>query len=254
MPNSSAPDPGQVPPGAQSPDSNGQVPPASHEAPPPESDAETSSLTAAQLQDALKKAREQAAKYRVESKELAELRAYKQQQDDARLTEAQRTEKQLADYQTRIADLETQRQQVAIRAEVKLVARDLGLKQELALRLLDHAALEFNDDGDPTNVADLLAKAVEEYGLGAVAPGALNGSATPSSPTTNGRTATAANQTRQPSSIGATPANPARSQSNIALGGWSWDVISNLTKDQYETLTPAQRNAMSDFIRRNPSR
>ena len=249
MPNSSAPDSGQVPPGAQSPDSNGQVPPASHEASPPESDADASSLTPAQLQDALKKAREQAAKNRVESKELAELRAYKQQQDDARLTEQQRAEKQLADYQTRIADLETKRQEVAIRAEVKLVARDLGLKQELALRLLDHAALEFNDDGDPTNVATLLAAAVEEYGLGAVAPGALNGAQTTSS---NGNKAAATPAPRQPTSIG-NSANPARAD-NIAVGGWSWDLISNLTKEQYEALTPAQRGAMSDFIRRAPRR
>lgn len=229
---------GQVPPGSQSPDSNGQVPPASHEAPPTESDADSSSLTPAQLHDALRKAREQAAKLRVESKELAELRAYKQQQEDARLTQDQRRDKELAAAQERAAAAELKAQQTAIRAEVKNVAGSLGLNTALALRLLDHAALEFNDDGDPTNVAALLATAVEEYGLGAVAPGALNGATG-----TNGKAA----ERPQPTSIGATPANPARAD-GVAIGGWNWDLIGNLTKEQAEALSPAQKKAMSQFI------
>lgn len=234
---------GQVPPGSQSPDSNGQVPPASHEAPPTSDAASTISFEdlPPQVRAEITKAREQAAKARVESRELAELRAYKAQQEDAKLSQDQRRDKELAAAQERAAAAELKAQQTAIRAEVKNVAGSLGLNTALALRLLDHAALEFNDDGDPTNVALLLAIAVEEYGLGAVAPGALNGATG-----TNGKAA----ERPQPTSIGATPANPARAD-GIAIGGWSWDLIGKLTKEQAEALTPAQRKAMSDFIRSN---
>ena len=90
MPDSIADGQGQVPPAPQSPDSNGQVPPVSqvqsadhgdHSDGTPEQD-----MTPAEYRDALKRANAQAAKYRVDSKELAELRAFKQQQDDAKLS------------------------------------------------------------------------------------------------------------------------------------------------------------------------
>ncbi len=33
-----------------------------------------------------------------------------------------------------------------------------------------------------------------------------------------------------------------------AIGGWDWDLIGNLTKEQAEALSPAQKKAMSQFI------
>jgi len=166
MPDSIADGQGQVPPVPQSPDSNGQVPPVSqvqsadhgdHSDGTPEQD-----MTPAEYRDALKRANAQAAKYRVDSKELAELRAFKQQQDDAKLSTDEKRDRALAEAQQRAADAEIRAQGIAIRAEIKSVATVMGIKPELATKLLDHNAIEFNEDGDPTNVAELLAKVVAE--------------------------------------------------------------------------------------------
>jgi len=112
--------------------------------------------------DALEKSRKDALKYRVDGKELAELRAFRQQQEDAKLSADEKRDKELASAQERAAAAEERAQRVAVRAEAKVVATSLGIKPELALKLLDYAAIEFNEEGDPTNVAELLANVVEE--------------------------------------------------------------------------------------------
>lgn len=164
---------GQVPP-TSSPDSNGQVPPESHSqsstSAASDNGANTTStanggMTLEQALDALKKAREDAAKRRVDDKELADLRAFKQQADDAKLSADEKRDRALAEAQQRAADAETRAQGIAIRAETRSVARELGINPELALKLLDFAEIEFNDDGDPTNIGKLLAAVVEKYGL-----------------------------------------------------------------------------------------
>ena len=176
---------GQVPP-TSSPDSNGQVPPESHSqsstSAASDNGANTTStanggMTLEQALDALKKAREDAAKRRVDDKELADLRAFKQQADEAKLSADEKRDRALAEAQQRAADAETRAQGIAIRAETRSVARELGINPELALKLLDFAEIEFNDDGDPTNIGKLLAAVVEKYGLpttaaATVAPGA----------------------------------------------------------------------------------
>lgn len=239
---------GQVPP-SSSPDSNGQVPPVSQAQTSTASDSSGTSssssdgLTHEQALDALRKAREDAAKARVDSKRLAELEKRFQDDENAKLTEKERYEKERADWQAEKADLQRQRQEAAIRADIKLAAADLGIKQELARRILDYSAIEFDGEGDPKNVEKLLRAAAEEYGL------TMSGPA--SSPAANGATNGAASKSSSPTSIGATPANPARNTSGISAGSWSWELISSLTKEQAEALTPAQRAAMSSFIRRN---
>ena len=162
---------GQVPP-ASSPDSNGQVPPVSHSSSTSGDDSangqehsepsSASSLSYEQLQDRNKKLAAENAKRRVDEKELAELRAFRQQQEDAKLSADEKRDKELASAQERAAAAEERAQRVAVRAEAKVVATSLGIKPELALKLLDYAAIEFNEDGDPTNVAELLANVVEE--------------------------------------------------------------------------------------------
>jgi len=157
---------GQVPP-ASSPDSNGQVPPVSQASSADDGNAngnapDSSPKTAEQWEEIARKARNEAAKNRIDSKELAELRAFKQQQDDAKLSADEKRDKELASAQERAAAAEERAQRVAVRAEAKVVATSLGIKPELALKLLDYAAIEFNEDGDPTNVAELLAKVVAE--------------------------------------------------------------------------------------------
>jgi len=158
---------GQVPP-ISSPDSNGQVPPVS-QASSTDDDGnanghapDSSPKTAEQWEEIARKARNEAAKNRIDSKELAELRAFKQQQEDAKLSTDEKRDKELASAQERAAAAEERAQRVAVRAEAKVVATSLGIKPELALKLLDYAAIEFNEDGDPTNVAELLAKVVAE--------------------------------------------------------------------------------------------
>ena len=158
---------GQVPPASQSPDGNGQVPPTSQVSSTPtdgQSDDSTG-LTPEQLKDALDKARKEAAKHRVDAKRLAELEARFQQEEDAKLNETERLQKQYADLQAQAAEKERQSQERVIRADVRSAAKDLGVKPELAYRLIEYSAIEFNDDGDPTNVAELLAKAMADYGL-----------------------------------------------------------------------------------------
>ena len=164
---------GQVPP-TSSPDSNGQVPPESHSqsstSAASDNGANTTStanggMTLEQALDALKKAREDAAKRRVDDKELADLRAFKQQADEAKLSADEKRDRALAEAQQRAADAETRAQGIAIRAETRSVARELGINPELALKLLDFTEIEFNDDGDPTNIGKLLAAVVEKYEL-----------------------------------------------------------------------------------------
>ena len=172
MPESSPDGTGQVPPVSQSPDSNGQVPPASQVSSTTTSESGTSSdgLTLEQARDALKKARDEAAKQRVDGKRLAELETLFQQQQDAKLSEAERLQKQYADLQTKAAEDLASFQHRLVRAETRGLAEKLGLKQELAQLLIKekYAEIEFNEDGDPTNVAELLAKAVADLGLSAL--------------------------------------------------------------------------------------
>lgn len=204
---------GQVPPESQSPDGNGQVPPTSQDATSANSDAPESQapqLTEAQLRDALDKARKDAAKSRVDAKRLAELEAAEQQRADAALSEKERYEKTIADLQAQVAEQTRSSQERVIRSDIRSAADKLGVKPELAYRLLDYAAITFNDDGDPTNISDLLKAAMEEYGLtpASAAPaanGAVNG---------NGHQQQPSNPVPQ---TGAT--NPPRGQTRVGANG-----------------------------------
>jgi multidrug efflux pump subunit AcrA (membrane-fusion protein) len=129
-------------------------------------------MTPDQYRDALKKARAEAAKSRVDSKRLAELEANQ-------LTDAEKRDKELADAQARAASAEERAQRVGVRAEAKLVARELGINMELALELLNFKDIEFDESGDPKNVAALLKAKVEKYGI---APSSSSASAASQQP------------------------------------------------------------------------
>jgi hypothetical protein len=192
-----------------------------------------------------KKYADEAARIRHElkaaQKELTELRTFKQQVDDGKLSADEKRDKALAEAQQRANEAEERAQRVAVRAEIKGVAQELKLNHELALELLDWSKITFNEDGDPTNVAELLAAKATKYGLIAPADNAATNGKPPARP--------------QPTSVGSVPANPARSASSGApAGGWSWEAISSLTKEQYEGLSPAQRIEMSRFIASHPQR
>jgi hypothetical protein len=94
------------------------------------------------------------------------------QRKDAELSEKDRADKKIAEYQAKLADLERATQERIVRSDIKAAARELGLKPELALKLLDYSAIEYSEDGDPTNVAELLAQVVATYELAVLAPGA----------------------------------------------------------------------------------
>lgn len=189
-----------------------------------------------------KKYADEAARLRIDfkaaQKELADLRTFKQQQEEAKLSSDEKRDKALAAAQERAAQAEERAQRVAVTAEVKLLVRDLGIKTELAMRLLDFAEIEFDENGEPTNLPKLMEQLVTKYGLGTVSTAAANGNGS------NGRAAAP----RQPTSVGSTPANPARSSTGGApVGGWNWE---NMPRNQAEmnALSPAQQAEITRFI------
>ena len=168
--------------------------------------------------------RREAAQRRVDAKRLAELEKREQERADADLSEKERYDKERAQWQAERAELERQRQETAIRADVKLAAQELGIKPELAKRLLDYNAIEFDEDGDPTNVAELLAKAVEEFGLApTAAAAAASGTSSAQQPA----------RTQQPS----TPAAPAMSATNPSRGSQTIGANGRFTRGQVPSLS-----------------
>ena len=117
--------------------------------------------------EALKKERAEAARYRKKAQEYDALLA---EQENAKLSETERLQKQLADYQQQIEALNLAKQEIALRARVESVAASLGLKPELALRIIDQNAVAFDDNGFPTNISDLLERAMQDYGLAPTTP------------------------------------------------------------------------------------
>jgi hypothetical protein len=165
----------------------------------------------AKLKAALKKANDDAAKHRHANSELTK---YKTETEAAKLSEAERQEKNLTDLQSRLAAAELAQQQERITSAIAIQAAQMGINPSLASRLVDTAQLEFDDNGKPTNVKDVLAAAVKEFGI-----------------------QPAANGTARSTAGGAT--NPARSASNQAH--IDREFVAKLTPQQYATLTPAQK-------------
>lgn len=118
---------------------------------------------------AAQKAAQEAARYRTELREaqrqIAEFQAEKQAAEDAKLTETERLQKQVADFQAKEAQQTLEWQERLVRAEVKAAASALGLNPALAARIVDYAAIEYDERGDPTNVPTLLQAAIKDYGL-----------------------------------------------------------------------------------------
>lgn len=190
------------------------------------------SLTLEQALDALKKARGDAAKNRVDGKRLAELEEAQRKADLAKLDDRQRLEKELADLQTKHADIQRASQERIIRAEVRAHAASVGVPPELASRLLDYSEIKFDDDGEPQNIGDLLKALIKQYPQLAVSGGAA---AKP-----------------QPTSVGNNPANPPRSTANS--GAWSYEYIESLSSRQIADLPADRRLEMLNWMAVNPKR
>lgn len=174
---------------------------------------------------ALNAARKEAAENRRKAKELDDL---KRELENAKLSETERLQRERDEAKAEIATITLHAQERVVRSEVKAVARDLGLKPELALRLIDQSAISFDDDGDPTNIAELLTQAIADYGLATSAPASSAASAAQPTAQTSAPRAPAASQAPHAPQTGAT--NPPRSgQVNGPAGRFSRDEIPNLT-------------------------
>lgn len=77
--------------------------------------------------------------------------------EDAKLTEQQRLEQRAKDAEEKLANIQRAHQERAIGYEVRLAAAKLGIeKPEAVVKLLNLAAVEYDADGQPTNIEKLL--------------------------------------------------------------------------------------------------
>src|SRR6185503_8740851 len=134
------------------------------------SSASNSTSPVAEDKDAIiESLRKEAAQRRVDAKRLADLEARYKADEDAKLSEREKLQQQ-----------ELLIQELKVKADVKLAAADLGISQKLARLILPLEAIEYDEQGDPTNVAALLKAAAEEHEIlvpanAAKTPGASNG-------------------------------------------------------------------------------
>lgn len=102
-----------------------------------------------------------------------ELKAKAQALEDAQKTEAQKSADRLKELETANQRLTTERQELATRTAIVAAAAAIGLDADAAVKLADAKALQFDDNGNATNAADLV-KAVADKWPGLVRKGAPN--------------------------------------------------------------------------------
>lgn len=173
-----------------------------------------------ELRAALKKANAEAASHRHKANELDRLKA---ETEAAKLSETEKLQKKLAELQSQHDNVTRQSQERIINYEVRLQAATMGIVDpDAAAKLLDWSAIEYNDDGSPTNIDDLLKKLAKAkpYLVGK-----------PAAPTSGGAT------------------NPPRSQSS-APPPLSREAISRMTPDEYN----ARRAEVQAWLAANPYR
>ena len=118
-------------------------------------DADRAMRTIRALRDEVKEAKAQA-------KELTELRQRVKDAEDAKLSELERAQKVAQDAQARAERAESQARAKALEATVVQEAVRLNIvNAEAAMKLMDTAAIKFDDEGKPTNVAALLTDLVK---------------------------------------------------------------------------------------------
>lgn len=111
---------------------------------------------------AAQKASQEAAKYRAElraaQQRLAEYEAAQRAAEEAQLTELEKANRRLAEYQTQEAQWQMERQQWRLQQAVQTHAARLGIIDlDAAAKLLDTSELEYDEQsGAPTNVEALL--------------------------------------------------------------------------------------------------
>jgi hypothetical protein len=114
----------------------------------------------AELEHSGKNAREQADR---QAKKLAAYEKAEQEKKDAELSEIERTKKQQAELQAKHDAYVQQMQARITRYEVERAAAALNIiDPDAAVRLLDLDALEYDDNGKPTNAEKLLEKLIKQ--------------------------------------------------------------------------------------------
>lgn len=81
---------------------------------------------------------------------------------DAAKTDEQKRAERLAELEAQTSTIEQERQQWRVERAVMLAAPAAGLSAALAIRLIDLAEVKYKD-GEPTNIAELLTKALAQY-------------------------------------------------------------------------------------------
>jgi len=108
----------------------------------------------------VKRLRAEAASYRTKLKELEQK---VQEHETAKLSEAEKLQKRLAELEREQATYQRERQERTLKYETMLTASKLGIVDpEAAYKPLDLASIEFEEDGTPKNIEralrDLIAK------------------------------------------------------------------------------------------------
>lgn len=175
---------------------------------------------------ALKKANAEAASHRHKANELDKLKA---ETEAAKLSETEKLQKQLAELQKAHDTISRQSQERIISYEVRLQAAQMGIVDpDAAAKLLDWSEIEYDDNGTPKNVNDLLKALIK------------------AKPYLAGKAASA-------TSGGAT--NPSRSQaaeSGEITAQYVQDVTSG--KIRWQDLTPERRTAILNWQAKNSYR
>lgn len=126
--------------------------------------------------------RREAAGYR---KRLRELEAAVKGYEEAQMSESERLQARLSELERQYTEAQRSLQESTLRYEVMLAAGRLGVVDaDAAWRLLDASSIEFDDDGRPTNVVDVLRELVRQrpyLAAGTAVTGAVTNPARPRS-------------------------------------------------------------------------
>ena len=179
------------------------------------------------LNAALKRANAEAKEHRLAKEELDKIKA-------AQMTEQERLQKQYDDLKAQHDEAIQAQTERAIKSEVAVEAAKLGVDPaylDKVARFLDWEEIDVDDNGNPTNVKDLVAQLVKEM------PGLKVRSAAQPAPTGGGATA---------------PERSRTSGNGEITAEYVADVMSG--KIPWRDLPPERRTAVLNWQAKNPYR
>lgn len=97
--------------------------------------------------------------------------------EEAAKSELQKAQERAAELEKKIEADKLERREMAVSHEIAIQSGKLGIVDgDVAYKLLDKEAIEFDDNGKPKNIEDLLKNLVQDkpYLLGGNKPGAFN--------------------------------------------------------------------------------